>query len=84
MAKEKAKSGRPDREGKVAMTTRVSPRARKIYKVLAAELDKTMEELQVVALLVFLENFRVRSEWQASWERLSKSANYDDGAAAAD
>lgn len=80
MAKEKDKSGRRDREGKAAMTTRVQPRVRKIYRVLSAELDATMEELQVIALRSFLDNFRVRSEWQTMWDAVRKKYGDENSA----
>jgi hypothetical protein len=64
---------RPDRAGKVAMTTRVPRRLRKTYELLKAQLDDaTMEELQTVALRAFLPNFRgvPRAELQPKWEAL--------------
>jgi hypothetical protein len=55
------------------MTTRGSPRLRQIYKVLAARVGTTMEEMQVVALRSFLTNYQVsRSEHRAVWEALRK------------
>jgi hypothetical protein len=65
---------RPDRAEKVAMTTRVSPWVRRRYKILAAELYKTMDEVQVVALLLFIMKFKDASqaEYQGVWEAIRK------------
>jgi hypothetical protein len=65
---------RPDRAGKVAMTTIVPRRFRKLYEGLKAELDDaTMQELQFIALRAFLSNFRVpRAGWQAKLEALRR------------
>jgi hypothetical protein len=62
---------RPDRVGTVAMTARVPPRLRKIYGVISAELGVPKNELHVAALrALLLTHLRLRSEWQAQWEKL--------------
>ena len=63
---------RPDRVGKVAMTSRVSPRLRKIYKELAAQFDTKMELMQLVALRSTIAKFRglTRAERLTVWEEL--------------
>ena len=63
---------RPDRSGKVAMTTRVTPRLRQIYKILAAQLGTTMEEMQIVALRSFIANFRKGADRRAVWETIRR------------
>jgi hypothetical protein len=83
VARKQAVVPRPDRAGKVAMTTRGSPRLRQLYKELAARVDTTMEELQLVALRSFLANFRrakLRSEQRAVWEALRREfPEYGEG-----
>ena len=79
---------RPDRAGKVAMKTRVSPKLRQIYKELAARVGTSMEEMQVVALRSSLKNYRaakLRSEQRAVWEALRKEfPEYGENEADAD
>lgn len=69
-SRQTAKPARPDRVGTVAMTARVSPKLRKIYSVIAAELGVPKNELHTAALRSLLTRFLVRSEWPAEWEKL--------------
>ena len=67
---------RPDRAGKVAMTTRVSPRLRQIYRELSGRLGVKMEDLQCMALRsVAMGKLarRSRREQQAVWAELLKA-----------
>jgi len=54
------------------MTTRVSPWVRRRYKILAAELDKTMDEVQVFALVSLIARFKdvPQAEYRSVWEAL--------------
>lgn len=56
------------------MTTRVPPWVRRRYKIVAAELDKTMDEVQVAALLLLIVKFKdaPQAEYQSVWEAIRK------------
>jgi hypothetical protein len=66
---------RPDRAGKVAMTTLGPANLRDSYKVLAVDCHATMGELQLAALdLMLLSRFEgvARSECWRVWEEIRK------------
>jgi hypothetical protein len=72
----KEKVLRPDRVGTVAMTTRVSPKTRRFFKVTSAQLDLNMEEMQRKAFALFMSRFRGKpeSEYLTVWEAIIREA----------
>jgi hypothetical protein len=65
---------RSDRSKKVTLTAHVPSGVRKIYRMLAAELDVTMDDLQLVAHRSMIANFNTpgadqRRIWEELWKR---------------
>jgi hypothetical protein len=70
----------PTRDEAAAMTTRVSPPLRDIYKVMSVELRSTMGELQLVALRSMIARFEGLSkvERRRLWETIKNELPADD------